>query len=110
SLRCSGDGGCGWWLRCRGMGGDEGGCELAVLVVAGSGGLVETGDPWEPYRLVDQAGVTVVPVSAFLRELQAAGRAAATQRSYALDLLRWFRFLRAVEVPWGQATRVEARD
>jgi site-specific recombinase XerD len=92
------------------MSGDEVGRDLAALVVASSGSLVETGDPWEPYRLVDQVGATVVPVSAFLRELQAAGRAASTQRSYALDLLRWFRFLRAEEVPWGQATRVEARD
>jgi hypothetical protein len=75
------------------MSGDEVGRDLAALVVAGAGGLVETGDPWEPYRLVDQVGATVVPVSAFLRESQAAGRAAATQRSYALDLLRWFRFL-----------------
>lgn len=27
-----------------------------------------------------------------------------------MDLLRWYRFLWAVEVPWGQATRAEARD
>ena len=27
-------------------------------------------------------------------------RPAATQRSYGMDLLRWFRFLRAVEVGW----------
>ncbi|MET8537817.1 tyrosine-type recombinase/integrase [Streptomyces sp. NPDC005065] len=92
------------------MSGDEVGRDLAALVVARSGGVVETGDLWEPYRLVDQVGETVVAVSEFLRELQAAGRAAATQRSYALDLLRWFRFLQAVEVQWGQATRVEARD
>lgn len=92
------------------MSGDEAGRDLAALVVASTGALVETGDLWEPYRLVDRVGEPVVAVSAFLRELQAAGRAAATQRSYALDLLRWFRFLRAVEVHWGQATRVEARD
>jgi hypothetical protein len=90
-----------------GMSGDEVGRDLAGLVVASAGGLVETGDRWEPYRLVDQVAEPVVPVSMFLRELQAAGRAAATQRSYALDLLRWFRFLQAVEVPWGQATRLE---
>ena len=46
----------------------------------------------------------------FLHELQASGRSAATQRSYAHDLLRWFRFLWVVGVPWGQATRCEARD
>src|SRR5205814_6827385 len=31
-------------------------------------------------------------------------------RAYAIDLLRWFRFLWAVDVAWGRATRVEARD
>ncbi len=45
-----------------------------------------------------------------MRELAACGRPAATQRSYGMDLLRWFRFLWAVEVGWDQATRVEARD
>jgi hypothetical protein len=49
-------------------------------------------------------------VTQFLQELQASGRSPATQRSYALDLLRWFRFLWAVEVPWREATRCEARD
>jgi integrase len=46
----------------------------------------------------------------FLKELQASGRSATTQRSYGMDLLRWFRFLWAIEVPWDEATRVEARD
>src|SRR5258708_25536605 len=27
-----------------------------------------------------------------------------------MDLLRWFRFVWAAEVPWDQATRAEARD
>jgi len=31
-------------------------------------------------------------------------------RAYATALLRWFRFLWAIEVAWDQATRVEARD
>ena len=50
------------------------------------------------------------PVSEFLRDLQAAGRPATTQRSYSLALLRWFRFTWALNVPWDQATRSEARD
>jgi integrase len=65
---------------------------------------------WEPYRLVGPGGAVVAPVSGFLHELQASGLTAATQRSYALDLLRWFRFLWAIDVPWIQATRCEARD
>ncbi len=74
------------------------------------GRVVATDDTWEPYRLVDFDGIAVESVAVFLRDLQAAGRSAATARSYALDLLRWFRFLWAVEVGWDQATRVEARD
>ena len=46
----------------------------------------------------------------FLRELLAAGRSVATLRSYGMDLLRWWRFLDAVDVAWDRATRIEARD
>ena len=83
---------------------------LSGLIVPLSGAVQATEDPFEPFRLVDSAGDPVVPVMEFLADLQAAGRAEATQRSYAMALLRWFRFLWAVEVPWDQATRVEARD
>ena len=71
----------------------ESGRDLAALVVPQAGRMVATGDPWEPWRLVDGDGVVVEPVSLYLRDLQAAGRSGATARSYALDLLRWFRFL-----------------
>src|SRR5271165_4648059 len=84
--------------------------DLGGLVVPAAGGLVETGDLWEPYCLSDPGGGRVEPVSEFLRDLQAIGRPETTQRSYSLALLRWFRFLWAAEVPWGQATRAEARD
>jgi hypothetical protein len=90
---------------------DEGAIrDLRSLVVPAAGGLVETGDRWEPYYVSDPAGGRVGPVSEFLMDLQAAGRPATTQRSYSLALLRWFRFTWAVEVPWNQATRAEARD
>jgi len=89
---------------------EDGVRDLGSLVVPVAGALVETGDPWEPYYLSDPCGDRVGPVSEFLRDLQAAGRPAATQRSYSLALLRWFRFTWAVGVPWNQATRVEARD
>jgi hypothetical protein len=59
------------------------------------GSLIATEDPWEPFRLLDPSGDPV---------------AAATQRSYGMALLRWFRFLWAVKVPWREATRAEARD
>jgi site-specific recombinase XerD len=84
--------------------------DLGSLVVPAAGRLVQTGDLWEPYYVSDPDGVPVGPVSEYLRELQAAGRPATTQRSYSLALLRWFRFTWAVGVPWNQATRAEVRD
>ena len=64
----------------------------------------------EPYRLSTPTVLVVEPVSVFLRELLASGRSAATLRSYGMDLLRWWRFLDAVDVGWDRATRAEARD
>ena len=84
--------------------------DLAVMVVPQVGRLVATDDPWEPYRLLDPDGVVVESVSAWFRDLQAAGRSALTARSYGMDLLRWFRFLWASGVSWDRATRMEARD
>ncbi|MGH9102930.1 MAG: site-specific integrase, partial [Acidimicrobiales bacterium] len=84
--------------------------ELGSLVLPQLGALRATDDPWEPFQLVDPDGVIVQPVSQYLNDLQAAGRRPATQRSYGMDLLRWFRFLWTIEVPWDQATRAEARD
>ena len=84
--------------------------DLAAVVVAQQGTLEATEDPFEPYRLLDPAGKPVAPVAAFLCDLHGSGRPATTQRSYGMALLRWFRFLWAVEVAWDQATRVEARD
>ncbi|MCC3328340.1 tyrosine-type recombinase/integrase [Nocardia abscessus] len=84
--------------------------DLAVLVVPRDGQVVSTGECSEPYRLLDADGEVVEPVSLFLRELLAAGRSPATLRSYGMDLLRWWRFMQAVEVDWDRATRVEARD
>jgi hypothetical protein len=67
--------------------------DLAALAVPSVGALRETGDPWEPYRIVDAAGEPVAAVAEFFRDLQAAGRSEATFRSYGHNLLRWFRFL-----------------
>jgi len=84
--------------------------DLMTLVVDDAGSVVATEVIWEPYRLLGADGEVVTAVAGYLQELQASGRSPATQRSYALDLLRWFRFLWAVGVPWAQATRCEARD
>ena len=46
--------------------------DLAALPVPLAGALQETGDPWEPYRLIDAGGETVAAAAEFFRDLQAA--------------------------------------
>ena len=84
--------------------------ELSRLMVPQCGSLEATGDLFAPFRVVDASGVIVGAVAAFFAELSACGRPGTTQRSYGMDLLRWFRFGWAVGVAWDEATRVEARD
>lgn len=84
--------------------------DLASLVVPRCGAVVATGEVFEPFRLVDGTGIVVGPAAVFLRDLQACGRSASTLRSYGMDLLRWFRFVWAIEISWDRATAIEARD
>ena len=91
-------------------GDDELSRDLAALAVPQDGRMMATGDRYEPYRLVDADGVVAAGAAAFFRDLLAAGRSESTVRSYGMDLLRWFRFLRAAGVRWDRATRAEARD
>jgi site-specific recombinase XerD len=90
--------------------GEEQGRDLSRLVVSRAGRLVATGDDGEPYRLAGRDGAILEPVSVFLRDLLASGKSESTLRSYAVDLLRWWRFLDAVDVAWDRASRAEARD
>jgi len=62
--------------------------DLSMLIVPRVGAVDVREDLWEPVRLIDPIGDPLAPVTAFLNELQASGRSAATQRSYAMDLLR----------------------
>lgn len=84
--------------------------DLTGLTVHSTGVLSVTGDPWQPLVMTDPTGAAVEPVTAYFRDLLARGCAATTVRSYGMDLLRWFRFLWSIDVPWNVATRVEARD
>jgi integrase len=60
--------------------------------------------------LLDAAGAPVPQVSEFFASMLASGASVSSLRSYGLALLRWWRFLAAVDVPWERASRVEARD
>ena len=84
--------------------------DIAVLAVARVGRVEETGDPLLPFRLVGEQGAEVPAVTEFLHHMLADDASPASLRSYAYELLAWFRFLDAVMVPWDLAGRVEARD
>lgn len=83
---------------------------VATLKVARVGRVEKTDDPLRPFRLVDADGTEVAAVSEFLHHMLADDASPTSLRSYAYELLAWGRFLRAVDVPWHLASRVEARD
>lgn len=84
--------------------------DLATLTVPLKGSLRATDSPWQPLDLIDPHGAPVEAVALYFQDLQARGCSDATVRSYGMDLLRWFRFLWAIDVAWSSATQVEARD
>jgi hypothetical protein len=53
--------------------------------------------------------LSIRPASEYLRELAASDCSPATLRSYAFDLLRWFRFLHRQLTPWERAERLDVR-
>jgi len=84
--------------------------DVAALAVARAGRVEETGDLLLPFRLLDCEGAEVPAVTEFLHHMLADDASPASLRSYAYELLAWFRFLDAVGVPWCLAGRAEARD
>ena len=84
--------------------------DVAVLKVARVGRVAETGDPLRPVVLLDENGAEVPVVSEFLHHMLADDARPSSLRSYAYELLAWFRFLRAIGVAWDVAGRAEARD
>lgn len=61
-------------------------------------------------RVLDGHGAEIIAVTEFLASVLATGASQSTARSYALALLRWWRFLAAAGVGWKRATRVDVRD
>lgn len=71
---------------------------------------MSTGEQAPAWTVTDADGAPVVAVDRFLREFAGCGNSAGSVRSYAGGLLRWWRFLRAVDVAWDRATPAEGRD
>lgn len=76
--------------------------------MTGNVGRVVKANTGLPYRLIFPEAEHVV-VSSFLRDLAASDCSPATLRSYAYDMLRWFRFLHGRFVPWERAERLDVR-
>ncbi len=71
-------------------------------------GEVKAGDrPSLPYLVVDGTGAEVEPISKYLRDLALGDASSLTCRSYAHDLLRWWRLLAVLEITWERATTGE---
>jgi site-specific recombinase XerD len=83
--------------------------DVTALVVATLGRVVH--DPTTSgVAVLDAAGLAVPEIGDFLASMVASGASPRSARSYALALLRWWRFLAAIEVDWNRAGRVEVRD
>ncbi|WP_344223018.1 tyrosine-type recombinase/integrase [Paractinoplanes ferrugineus] len=83
--------------------------DLASLVLPRWGRVVRVDGPL-PFVVVDADGSAVEPIEVFLRDFVARGSSQGSVRSYAYALVRWWRFLRVVEVGWERATSAEGRD
>ncbi len=70
---------------------DAGVRDVAVLEVARVGRVADTGDPLRPFVLLDENGAEVTAVSEFLHHMLADDARRSSLRSYAYELLAWFR-------------------
>ena len=84
--------------------------DLLRLKLPMVGDVVTTSEPDVPFTVTDAAGEQVEPVTEFMRDFSAGDASPASCRSYAYDLLRWWRWLAAIEVAWDQAVRTDVRD
>lgn len=75
------------------------------------GRVVEAGDDdVVGWHMEDEQGQPVQAVQRYLSDLIAQGNSTGSVRSYAFVLLRWWRFLIALDVTWQQARPDEVRD
>ena len=63
-----------------------------------------------PWVVVDPAGEPVEPILRFLRDFVARDNRRGSVRSYCWALLRWWRWLKVIEVEWDEVTSAEVRD
>lgn len=83
--------------------------DIAAIRLPRWGRVVRVDGP-VPWLVVDDEGVPVEPIRRYLTDFVARDTSKGSVRSYAFALMRWWRWLRAVDVEWDKATPVEVRD
>lgn len=83
--------------------------DVTGIVLPRWGGVIQIDDP-VAWLVVDDDGMPVEPIRWFFRDLIACDRATSSLRSYGYDLLRWWRWLRVIDVEWDKVTPAEVRD
>lgn len=83
--------------------------DIATLTISSWGSVAKSAGV-VPWKVVGPDGTDVEPVSSFLSDFTAQGNSAGSVRSYSYALLRWWRFLLAVDVDWSRVTSAEVRD
>lgn len=83
--------------------------EVEMLTVKDLG-RIATVERIPGFVIVDADGVELTAATDWLLQLTARDCSAHTVRAYAMSLLRFLRFLWAVDVTWQRATEVEVRD
>lgn len=71
------------------------------------GRVIRAETSYPRYVVLDAAGALLEPVVQYLRDVALSDNRPLTGRSYAFDLLRWFRVLWFLDVPWQKATEAE---
>ncbi|WP_328844604.1 tyrosine-type recombinase/integrase [Streptomyces sp. NBC_00258] len=71
------------------------------------GSVVQLRTVHPPYGMLDATGEPFKPVMTYLRQLSLDDNRPLTCRSYAYDLLRWFRILWLLGLSWEKATEAE---
>jgi integrase/recombinase XerD len=73
-------------------------------------GRVARTDGVVPYEVEGADGQPIEPVRRYLRDFVAQGRRAGSVRSYAYDLLRWWRWLQVCGAEWDKVSSAEVRE
>jgi site-specific recombinase XerD len=83
--------------------------DLGAIVVPRWGRVAQVDGP-VPWTVLTEEGIELDVVQRYLREFVARGGSPLSTRSYAFDLLWWWRWLKSTGVEWNRATSTDVKD